>query len=316
MKELVVLLTGLLGLLGLEVSIPLGGASVLQQVVTAALFFPVVSLGYSVGVFLYSLYQSIFDTTTPLFERIRHNFFNMIEASLKIAANSIVIAAAVVASPVVAILAVLASAVTVIKEAVGLAHYSSQNLDEVAKTSLSIHDKVRKEIEHSKKINSLAIEVVSAILLTAITAVWVFAPAGIMLIAGAVVGMGLVYLVKSIAERMNESTMKAKLKDKFSKIEENGLVKEQEELLASFEHLDATHELVPKLVAEVDLVSSPAANEITTPPPTPEGMPDSSIESSRSPLFSPRGLTFFSQSKVMSPDGADLEPSFEGKKLR
>lgn len=316
-----VLLVGLLGLLGLEISIPLGGASVLQQVVTAALFFPVVSLGYSIGVFLYSLYQSIFDTTTPFFERIRHNFFNMMAASLKIAANSIVIAAAVVASPVVAILAVLASTVTVIKEAVGLAHYSSQNLDDVAKDSLNIHDRARKEVEHAKKINSLAINVVTAILLTAITAVWVFAPAGIMLTVGAVVGMGLVYVAKSIAERINESKMKAKLKDKFSKIEESALVEEQEEALAALEKrndtLDANHQLAPKLDAEVELGSRIAANEITTPPPTPvEGVPEPSAESSRLLLFSPKGPTFFSQRKVESPDAAAVEQSFESKKTQ
>ena len=106
-------LGGLLLLLGIELTLPFGGGSVIQQVVVGLLFSPVVSAVYSLGVVLYSLYQGIFDTSKPLLQRIQDNFFKLANAGLKFAGACVISAAAVVASPVASILFVVAAGVSV-----------------------------------------------------------------------------------------------------------------------------------------------------------------------------------------------------------
>ena len=213
-----------LALLGVELSMIYAGAPVIEQIVTAALFVPVVSLVASIGIVSYSFYQNIFDAKKPLLERLKENFFLLINGGLTIAAKCIVIVSAPIAPPVSFILLALASGVSLLEEIMHFHQVVAQGHKMMTKkgnTSLrTLQQQARQDVDYDKRRNSMSINIFEAVLLTGIAVAWCFVPGSMFVTAGLIVASLIVSISSKMVQKYNESTMKEHLKEKFIELEQ------------------------------------------------------------------------------------------------
>ena len=200
-----------------------GGMSLLQGILAATAFIPIVGMVYTAGVAIYSFYQSINDKKKSWFGFFHDNFFLLAATALNVIAYSILIDAAVSMTPLAGLLFVIATAVYVVKEAISLVKISIQKkqLGPVSEDdSLEVKQhKTRALNDYTKVGNALAIELSSAAVMVGIIAFWSFVPGGIFVSIAAVAAIGLVYLGKSLALAYNERTMRTRLQLEFERIE-------------------------------------------------------------------------------------------------
>lgn len=214
------LLYGLGGLLPVVASMPYGGFSVIQEIVTAALFMPIVGMVGAVGLGLYGFYQTTFDKNLPLLDKIRDNFFILASTALKVTAYSLVIATAATAAPVAAILTAVASGIGVIHEGfkllqMKLAGKAQKPLKDDASLE-SKQERVRFDAEYSAKKKSLWVNIGAGLVLTSLAVASCIFP-----VAGIVVGgvMGATLLTQYAAEKLITSSTKRDLHVKFTALE-------------------------------------------------------------------------------------------------
>ena len=194
--------------------------TVLQQVVTVASIMSGVGLIYAVATAAYTVYDTSVSSDVSFYQLFRENFSSVAKNALTIAAWSLVFVAAVT-TPVVSGLFVMAEAVLVIKESVSLAYIYLYDRPEInLKSSLTEqHLQARDLTRFETRRHTAWVNFAAAFLMTGIVAAWCFVPGGIFVIAGAVLAMAAVYLVKSYAIRENEKRMKVVLQDRFVNIE-------------------------------------------------------------------------------------------------
>ena len=90
-----------------------------------------------------------------------------------------------------------------------------------SKPSLNtLQQEARYNTDYKKRRNAVLINIAEAVALTAIVAAWCFVPGGAFVAAGALAAMAAVFIVKTVAHKYNESTMKKQLKDKFVVLED------------------------------------------------------------------------------------------------
>lgn len=207
-----------------EITYPfLKGFISIQELLAAALFVPVVGIGFTAIVALYSGYKNIFDKHTTLVQRFKDNFFLLADIALKLAAYSILIAAATTATPVAAVLFVVAECFNVIKEIVNLvlAHNQNRNnpiLSGMDPLGLGQHN-ARKHFDFIKHRNSIVINLLAAAICVGIIAVWCFFPPSLFLTIGAMVALGVVAIIKAQLQKYNEANVKNSLNREFIKLE-------------------------------------------------------------------------------------------------
>lgn len=201
--------------------------SIISEVVTAVLFIPSLQIIYNTGYALYSFYSSIVDTHIRLSRRLLNNFFEISSAAIKIAAASLVFVV-IGSSPIVPILIIVSSALSVIKEAVSFIHLfierRRKNVEEGESPLTKKFHQARLDNEFRKTRNDLIFNIIAAVLITAIIAVWTFVPGGLPLMIGAIAGMALVYTVKLLFQIYNEKTKKKELLNAFDILESEGNV--------------------------------------------------------------------------------------------
>lgn len=196
--------------------------NVVQSLVNATLFFPVVGLVYTIGVGLYSIYQGLRDKKTQVMQRFTDNFFLFASAALNVAAYSVLIAAAVSVNPIAAILFVAASAVNVVKESFNLIKLTFFDKKKEINADDSLASKVqhaRLECESQKTKNNLLIELGAATAMLGVIAAWSFIPGGIFLSIASVAAIGLVFLGKKLLSSYNEKRSTTQLENTIDLLE-------------------------------------------------------------------------------------------------
>jgi hypothetical protein len=196
--------------------------TLISQIFTAVLFIPALRIIYNAGCALYSFYASIVDTHIRLSDRLRNNIFEISGAAIKIAASCLVFVV-VATSPIVSILIITATALSVLKEAVGfiqlLVERRKKYLEESNDPLMREQHLARLDNTFRKTRNDLIMNIVAAVLLTAIVAVWTFVPGGIPLIASAITAMAVIYITKMVFRFFNEKNKKKELLETFETLE-------------------------------------------------------------------------------------------------
>lgn len=217
------LLGAFLALLSIVVTEPFGGISVLQQLLTATLFLPVLQLSIAASLGFYKIYQNIYNKSVPFFDKIRDNFFIMASVALKVSAYSLVLAAACAGTPIVSILTVVAQGVSIVEEGFKLLQLNIQGKKAPERTgdeNLEVkQEQTRLDSNYEKHKRSLWINLATALLMTAIVAVWCFVPGGAFVAMGAAAMMGVTYYAQFKANHYNEKITRDDLKTKFDEIE-------------------------------------------------------------------------------------------------
>lgn len=195
----------------------------IQELVTAAIFMPVVGLAFTAAVALYSFYKNIRDRHIPLHQRFKDNFFLLADVALKFAAYSVLIAAATTATPLSAILFVVAECVSVLKEVVNLIQIINKGRHQPVLSSMDnlslMQYKARQDFDYMKHRNAVLINMFTAAVCVAIVGLWCFAPPSIIVTVAAIVAIGLVYAIKAELKKCNEASLRNHLLTKFDNIE-------------------------------------------------------------------------------------------------
>ncbi len=218
-------LATMLGLVGVEFLVPFmtGVVDLIHQVVVAAVFVPSASLGYTAAVYFYSLYESLSSKKkVPLSELLRNNFFELAEAALKITAYSLVLAAvATTGSPLFLVLIIVGTGIQIIKELANFIHLQLKHKPSVkdGDTLPEKQQKVREACDYLKRRNSLIINIVAAVVITGVVAASFLIPGGFFVAIGALVGLVIAHLLKSLAHRYNERYIAARLISDFEALE-------------------------------------------------------------------------------------------------
>jgi hypothetical protein len=201
----------------------LGSLTVIQELLAAALFFPLVGLCFTIGTAVYSFYKNLSDNTISVQQRIRNYGYLLAQSVLKVAAYAVLIAAVATTTPLVSVLFVAAGLLDVVKEVVGLIRLSYQYKkrepipDDAPLNCLQQH--AREEAEFVKRRNLILIKLGSALVSSAIVLAWCLIPGSIFLALGVLALMGLVALGEFLLEKYNERSMRRQLQTTFDKIE-------------------------------------------------------------------------------------------------
>ncbi|KTD21853.1 Uncharacterised protein [Legionella londiniensis] len=201
-----------------------GGISILQGIVAATLFFPVVGILYTIGVGAYSFYQGLITPEIPLWKRFRDNFFLLAHSALNLAAYGILITAAATMTPVAACLFILAASVNIVKEAISLIEIlikfkNIENIDE-HDDLISCQKKTRLIFEFRKRRNHVLVELGAAVVVAGIIAAWCFMPASLLISIGAILTIGLVYLAKNQIVHWNKQAISSAMEAQFNTLEQ------------------------------------------------------------------------------------------------
>jgi hypothetical protein len=214
---------GLMSLGGVEAVGALAGGSQVTQVLTAAAFVPGIGILITLVTAAYNLSPFKIEKKAAFLKKARDSFFVLSKTALKLTAFGIALSAAAMSSPVISILTAVAEGIVVVHEAFKLLQTKFEGKKRAQNggvKSLELRQKdVRFENEHQKKVRSLWIDVVAAVLNVAIVAAWVFIPGGIFVGIGALVAIGLTYFFQWKAQKNNDKTMKERLETKFNTIE-------------------------------------------------------------------------------------------------
>jgi hypothetical protein len=226
-----IILGSAIGLAIFEITYPfIKSLITIQELLAAALFVPVVGIGITAIIAIYSGYKNIFDKHTSLSQRFKDNFFLLADIALKLAAYSLLIAATT-ATPVAAALFVVAECFNVIKEIVNLVQAHFQNNNNAMLSSMDVLSrqqyKARQQFDFVKQRNSIIINLLAATLCVGIIAIWCFFPPSLFLTIGALAAVAVVAVIKAQIQKCNEANVKTRLNREFTKLEAS-FVTEQE----------------------------------------------------------------------------------------
>lgn len=223
------LLYGVTALFPIIASMPFGGFSVIEQIATAALFTPIVSIVAVAGIGFYKMYQNAMDKNLPFLDKFRENSLILASTALKIAGYGLVIAAAATAAPVAAILTAVAEGVGVVQEGFKLLKMKLQGKTRPPRDgteSLSVKQQdARFDAEYSAKKKKLWVSLGTALALTGLAVVACLFP-----IAGLVVGgvMGATFAAQWAAEKSIDRSAKKVMQSEFKALEQAYDAKEKE----------------------------------------------------------------------------------------
>jgi hypothetical protein len=215
-------------------------SSVFTALMSIGALIPGLGITYTVGVSLYSVYQTALNKDLSFYEKFRDNFFLLSGAALNITGYVVLITSAVTLNPVAGFLFILGSATNVILEAVKLRdiHHKINALSPIlpsdsdviqaeknsSQAKLSELDRkyeiVRLKSEYIRIRKEIAFNLIAAVVTVGIIAAWCFIPGGLLVSIFALASIGVVYAVKSVATRFNEKASKRKLDANFKKVEE------------------------------------------------------------------------------------------------
>ncbi len=227
------LLYGLTALFPIVAFMPFGGFSVMEQIATAALFTPIVSMAVVAGIGLYKMYQTAMDKNLPFFDKVRENSFILASTALKIAGYGLVIAAVATAAPVAAVLTAVAEGIGVVQEGFKLLQmklHGKSRPPRDGKETLDIKQQdARFDAEYSAKKKKLWVSFGVAVALTGLAVVACLFPIAGIVIGG---GMGAIFATQFAAEKSIDKSSKKELHSQFKALEKEQEAKDNEFELA------------------------------------------------------------------------------------
>ncbi len=212
------LLYGLLGILPIVGGMSYNGFGAVEQIVTAALFVPVVGIVGAVAAGAYAIYENLTRKNVHWMDQLRDNALVVAGTALKISAYSLAIAAAVTAAPVIAILTTVAAGVGVIREGAKLISLYSKKSKEVGSDLQAQQNQARMDDKIAKTKKTVWLRFGVAVALTGLAAAACFAPGGIFVVAGAALGVAIVSFFQWRAEKAIEKST-TDLNAKFKELE-------------------------------------------------------------------------------------------------
>lgn len=205
--------------------------SSIMRLMAGVAVIPVVSLAYTLGVMLQTLYpflprsEADFQNKTSSFwNRFKHNFFAL-SGSLIYAVTYALVIAAAATGPVIASLYVVGSFAHVIQEIWALSSHreSKEMLAPVEGTPLNqLHAQqrhARYETEHNQRKREIMINLTVSVLLALLVVAWCFVPGGIFVAVAVIAAMGVVYLAQRQALQKNKDFSKIQLEKEFRTLE-------------------------------------------------------------------------------------------------
>ncbi|WP_133127035.1 hypothetical protein [Legionella nagasakiensis] len=200
-----------------------GGLTAIQSLLAVSAFFPVIGLIYTLGVGIYSFYQSASEPNVSLLHRFRENFSLFASSALNLAAYGVLIAAATTMNPVAAILFVAASLVSVCNEVFHLVQVWNENRKKGPMTDEDLlevrQEKIRIANDYARRRNNVVIALAASIVLAGIITVWSFVPGGIFVSIVILAAIAVVYGLKKLCSFYNDKRMKAHLVQEFEALE-------------------------------------------------------------------------------------------------
>jgi hypothetical protein len=178
---------------------------------------------FTMGIF--NFYSNFRNQKATVANRLRDNFFLLLTTIAKLTASILLLGTGVVMSPVIAGIFVLGSGMDVLKELFCLAQeylqykFFSPPLSENDK--LSVHRAyARRVYGYQNRMSSLQINLLAALVIVAIMAVWCFFPGGGLVVSmGAITAIGLVYLAKYLWLKHKESSLREQLQEQLHELE-------------------------------------------------------------------------------------------------
>lgn len=223
-----------------------GSMTLMQSLVQSVLFFPAVGFIFTIGVAAYTAVQQNALKNQSLWQRFSDNFFLLASTALNVSAYSVLFSASVAMNPVSAILFVVASIADFLKEFSGFIRLSYQlkKLGPIEDTdSLDVkEEKLRTKHEYIQARNAFVIKSAVAVIVVGIMATWCFMPASVFMTIGALVMIGIAYLLRSLFLSWNHRKQQKQLTDDFNALEE--AEEKKNELTKTLEHDGQDHVLL------------------------------------------------------------------------
>ncbi|WP_078767456.1 hypothetical protein [Legionella maceachernii] len=185
---------------------------------------PLIGLFYGFGFGIYNFYSIYTNKKMTIANRFRDICFLLLSTSAKITASFALLMAGATMSPIIAGIFVAGSGVDVIKEIYCLLQeYMQYKLSPPLNGNdpLSVHrDHARRVFGYEKRMEAVRINLVSALLIVSIMALWCFFPGGGIAIAiAALSAIGFVYATKHFWLKYNELTLREHLQEQLGYLE-------------------------------------------------------------------------------------------------
>lgn len=185
---------------------------------------PILGLIYTAGLTFYRFYNNHFDKKSSLFNRIRDNSFLIASTALNISAYATWIALGVSMSPIVASLFVAASSMDAIKEffAATQSYIAYKKSYFIPQNDLhGAQEHARREKGYRQHRNAAIINIIAAILLVGVMAVWSFMPGALLITALCIAAIVVIHIAKSRALAYNNSLMRDSLQKELRELEQH-----------------------------------------------------------------------------------------------
>ena len=198
-------------------------------------FFASLGLVHLIGIFLaafafastlfpraFSLFSEIDDENDTFFTRFKQNFFSLMRFFFNGLAYGFLFAAAT-SNPVIGALFVFAAAAEVFQQIYNWIRHPAHErvMNEAAPLDklYAQEEQARKGIDHKKRRNEILINLVEAVLYTAIVLFSCFFPGGFIITLASIAMIGAVMLIKNRVNAANDTWAKNKLSKAFTKYE-------------------------------------------------------------------------------------------------
>ncbi len=206
--------------------------TMIQKLLAGALLIPAVSLFYTLGVLVYTLFPHLFFKQIPselneedtVWFRFKHKLFALSGFAMNALGYALFLAAATT-GPIIASISVIASFLFVIQEAVYLILHPRSKIEPSTKmesllTDLNINQvQARHDVNYEKRKNDILINFTVATALAVLVVIWSFVPGGLLVTIPVVAAMGMAYLVKYQAGKRNAQEAKGQLEAQFKVLE-------------------------------------------------------------------------------------------------
>ena len=184
---------------------------------------PIIGLFITSVVSAYGLYQAFSNQKQPVFDRIRDALFIMAMGATNIIGYGILLGTGMIMTPVVAGFFVLSSSLDVVKEIFCMIQeaiqYKQYRSDFNHPDSLSVHRSVhRHEVRYQKHLNAAVINLISALAVVGIMAIWCFLPGALIVTVASIAALAVVYGVKYCALKHNDTTMRNRLQENLTHV--------------------------------------------------------------------------------------------------
>ena len=213
-------------LLGQILSIP-NVASLLitaaQGLLESMIGIPIIALIFTCGATIYELYQTYGNKKKTIQQHLHDNLFLSLESLTKIIGQSFLIAAGGTMSPAIAILFVFAALVDASKELSNLFQYYNQykNSPPISENdNLSVHKAyARRVFGFQQHRNALVINLLAAVAVVGIMAVWCFIPGVLYVTIAALAALALAYAVRTALLKVNELILREHLQNQLAELD-------------------------------------------------------------------------------------------------